>query len=260
MLYSYFDGDLSGRIILSPDESHHLVAVRRAEAGETFTALDGRGGAGLCRLVLADRKRAEAEVVSVNHFSRPTAPLWLAQAIPLGGAMENIIQKATELGAARVTPLVTDRSEMRIGGERLVKKLEKWRQVAIEAVKQCGNPFIPEIDMPSTIDALPKLPVPRARAVCSLERDAQSFTKYLNSTDVNDGMMIVVGPEGDFTDAEYLRLREDGFAPVTLGPLVLRSDTAAIAALAVASGVTQNGVNNPLSTVLLSKSMIEDVG
>jgi len=235
MLYSFFEGEFVGTIVLSLVESHHLVAVRRVAQGESFTILDGRGGKALCRLVRADRKHAAAEIMSVERFSRPNAPLWLAQAIPLGGAMENIVQKATELGTERITPILAERSEMRLDDERTAKKLEKWRQIAVEAVKQCGNPFLPHIDAPLTIDGLLKQKLPPARAACSLEKDALSFTQILNHAEKAYGMIVAIGPEGDFTDDEYERLRKGGFAPVTLGPLVLRSDTAAIAALAIAS-------------------------
>jgi 16S rRNA (uracil1498-N3)-methyltransferase len=235
MLYSFFEGNLSGRIVLSADESHHLVSVRRAEDGASFTILDGKGNVCLCRLTVADRRAAEAEILSVRRFKRPAAHLWLAQAMPLGGVMETIVQKATELGAERIVPLVTERSELRLDAVRMVKKLEKWRQIAIEAVKQCGNPFMPEIAAPASIDELINQQLPKARAVCSLESGASAFLPFVASADSGEGIIVAIGPEGDFTQGEYEKLRRSGFVPISLGPLVLRSDTAAIAALAIAS-------------------------
>ena len=235
MLYSFFDGNLAGEIQLTPEESHHLVSVRRAKEGEPVTILDGRGHTAAGRLARADQRHATIAIDTVRTTPRPCAPLWLAQAMPLGKTMETIVQKAAELGAERITPLCTERSELRLDAERTTKKLEKWRQTAIEAVKQCGNPFLPAIDNPMTIAELVRQPLPHARAVCSLESATRAYLPFITTTDTTTGLITAIGPEGDFTPAEYETLRKAGFAPITLGPLVLRSDTAAIVSLAIAA-------------------------
>jgi 16S rRNA (uracil1498-N3)-methyltransferase len=235
MLYSYHDGNLTSPVQLSDAESHHLVLVRRAKAGEAVTILDGRGHTATGRLVKADSRRALVDIDNIRTMPRTCAPLWLAQAMPLGKTMDTIVQKAAELGAERIIPLCTERSELRMDAERTAHKLEKWRQAAVEAVKQCGNPFLPAIDSPMTIAELVRLPLPTARAVCSLEADARAWLPFITTSDTRIGLVTAIGPEGDFTPAEYAALREAGFAPVSLGPLVLRSDTAAIVSLAIAS-------------------------
>jgi 16S rRNA (uracil1498-N3)-methyltransferase len=234
MMYSFHQGALSGIVTLDEEESHHLVAVRRARAGERVTLVDGRGNSALAEVETPHAKRATLRVLELRTMPRPGAPLWLAQALPLGRTMETIVQKAAELGTARILPLAAERSEMRLDAERTEKKTAKWRAGAIEAVKQCGNPFLPEIDEPMSVAALLALPLPGARMVCSLEEGTRPILDAVRTLDCSAGLVIAIGPEGDFSPAEYARLREAGFVPVTLGPLVLRTETAAIASLAIA--------------------------
>jgi len=235
MHYS-FSSTIAGReIVLDDFESHHLVSVRRGREGEKVRVLDGRGTVAECRIAKPDQRRCLLAVESLRVIQRDQPPLWLIQAVPLGKAMETIVQKAAELGAARVTPLLSERSEMRLDSERASKKCAKWLQEAVEAVKQCGTPFIPAIDEPMSLAALLSQPLPRARLCCSLEPDARSFSQVIAEVDCSEGLAIAIGPEGDFSASEYGLLRANAFQPASLRPLVLRSDTAAIASLAVAS-------------------------
>jgi len=235
MLYSFFEGNLSGSVILCAEESHHLISVRRARVGEAVTLLDGKGTRALARIEEASAKHARLNVEEVCSIERPCAPIWLAQAMPLGKTMDIIVQKAAELGVTRIVPLCTERSELRLDAERTRRKLAKWRSSAVEAVKQCGNPFVPQIDDPAMVEELFTLPLPPVRLVCSLESGAQPLLAALSSVSPGQGLIVAIGPEGDFSQREYAAFGKNDFLPVTLGPLVLRADTAAIAALAVAS-------------------------
>lgn len=239
MLYSFFEGIFSETIQLSERESHHLISVRRGKVGESVTVLNGKGGVASGVIDLADSRKACIRVQGITEVLRQGASLWLAQAMPLGKTMDTIIQKAAELGAVRIIPLITERSELRLDAERSAKKLEKWKQEAIEAVKQCGNPFLPEVTNPLTLEELCQQQLPNLRMVCSLEDNPQPYLKTLFEADTTAGVVVAIGPEGDFTPLEYRRLRENGFLPVTLGPLVLRSDTAATTALAIAAEATR---------------------
>ena len=229
-----------GDVYLDRDESHHLVSVRRARVGDAVQVLDGRGRKGRGVVVAADPRRTLLRVSNVEVLARDTAPLWLAQAIPLGKTMDVIVQKCAELGVARIIPLLTRFSEVRLDGERAEKKAERWRMAAIEAVKQCGNPFIPDIDPPMPLDAMLAAGLPPLRLVCSLEAGALPLSHALRRGDAAGGVLLAIGPEGDFSGEEYARMRQADFIPVTLGPLVLRADTAAIAALAVAGELLRN--------------------
>lgn len=233
MLYSFHNGDLSGDIILDAEESHHLVGVRRARVGETVMVLNGQGVCAETSLEEASPKRARLQVRAVSTMLRLHAPVWLAQAVPLGKTMDLIVQKAAELGAECVVPLFTERSEMRLDAQRSERKVQKWRSCALEAIKQCGNPFIPRVAEPCSVESLLNMNLPPLRLVCSLEEGTVPLLQALRHRGGSQGVALVIGPEGDFSTSEYAALRQGGFIPVTLGPLVLRAETAAIASMAI---------------------------
>jgi 16S rRNA (uracil1498-N3)-methyltransferase len=228
-------------LILSPEESHHLVAVNRARPGDTVVAFDGRGTEWICGLA-SDRKTAA--VLKVRFKQRhPPLPyaITLGQALPKGPSMDAIVRKATEIGVTQIAPLESERTQVHLEGDRSERKIEKWQTAALEAAKQCGNPYLPEI-----------LPVQRAssfidsargfdlKLIASLQPGAQSLKTVLAAYQAAQGrtpnrVLWLIGPEGDFTPAELSQARSAGFAPITLGPLVLRCETAAIYALSILS-------------------------
>jgi 16S rRNA (uracil1498-N3)-methyltransferase len=191
-------------IRLSFEESHHLVIVNRAAKGDTVVAFDGRGSEWICEL--ADDSR-----------------------------------KATALGAARIVPLESERTQIHLDEARSDKKNEKWQTAALEAAKQCGNPWLPEIA------PVQKVPVFMESArgydlklIASLQPGAKTLKSVLAAFQAAQGrspkkVLWLIGPEGDFTPAEASLAKSTGFEPITLGPLVLRCETAAIYALSVLS-------------------------
>ncbi len=233
-------------LTLSSDESHHLVAVNRARVGDTVVAFDGRGTEWICRLA-SERKNAAVLQVRFKQKARPLAyEITLGQALPKGPGMDAIVRKATEIGAARIVPLESERTQVHLDGERSDKKIEKWQTAALEAAKQCGNAFLPEI-----------LPVQSATAfmdaargydlklIASLQPGAKSLKTVLANfraagRRAPQKVLWLIGPEGDFTPAEMSQSQNAGFEPITLGPLVLRCETAAVYALSVLSYELQN--------------------
>jgi 16S rRNA (uracil1498-N3)-methyltransferase len=233
-------------LTLSADESHHLVAVNRARPGDTVVAFDGRGTEWICELT-NDRKNGATLKVRFRQKAKPLPyEITLGQALPKGPSMDAIVRKATELGAARLAPLESERTQVHLDGDRSDKKIEKWQTAALEAAKQCGNPFLPQI-----------LPVQSAAAfmegargydlklIASLQPGAKSLKTVLAAFQATQGrapqkVVWLVGPEGDFTPAELSQAKTCGFEPITLGPLVLRCETAALYALSVLSYELQN--------------------
>ena len=227
---------------LSPEESHHLVVVNRARQGDVVMAFDGRGTEWTCKLAAAHKSGAVLSVCATRTLPPPPCALTLAQALPKGGVMEDIVRHATELGAGCIVPLETERTQVHLDSARSDRKIEKWRVTALEAAKQCGNPFLPEITDLQTLTAfLTSGTVVAAplKLVASLHDSAQSLKTVLadfrlaNGGHPPAGVVWLVGPEGDFSPAEMSAVRTAGFEPVTLGPLVLRCDTAATAALSI---------------------------
>lgn len=223
-------------LLLSADESHHLVTVNRAREGDTVIAFDGQGTEWTTELTSARRQGATLRI-----RSRRTAPpfactLTLAQALPKGSVMDDIVRHATEIGTNRIIPLLTARTQVHLDEARSDRKTDKWRTTALEAAKQCGNPFLPEISAPQTLPSLLRqLDAYDLRLVASLHPDARPLKAVLAECAATPPRhaLWLVGPEGDFTPEETAAAVAAGCRPVTLGPLVLRCDTAATCALAI---------------------------
>ncbi len=234
-------------LTLSPEESHHLVAVNRARLGDTVVAFDGRGAEWICELA-GDRKNGAVLKVRFKQKIKPlTYEITLGQALPKGPGMDAIVRKATEIGAARIVPLESERTQVHLDGNRSDRKIEKWQNAALEAAKQCGNAFVPEILPVQKADAF----IEAARGydlklIASLHSGAKSLKAVLAGFRAAQeraprNVLWLIGPEGDFTPAEMSHAQSAGFEPITLGPLVLRCETAAVYALSVLSYELQNG-------------------
>ncbi len=217
------------QIELDEAESRHAAQVLRARVGERFEVMDGAGGIYDCAVQRVEKKAVHLQVAQVRRVPRPEQSVELFQAVAKGKVMDWIVQKATELGVARVAPVLTERTVVEIGADSA--KVAKWRAIAIESIKQCGAPFLPEIENP----------VPFAKAVrrvrglalvAALHPDAGEIDEFLAGA--SPRVQIWVGPEGDFTPGELAELMVAGARPITLGPLALRCDTAAVCALSLA--------------------------
>ena len=226
-------------LTLEDREAHHGLHVLRLRRGERVVVLDGAGHELLCETRDTDRNAVQLEVVQKNFIAPLPYQVTLLQAIPKGKVFESIIQKATELGAHRIVPLLSERILSHLDDESAEAKVEKWRVVAIEASKQCGSAWLPQIDLPIS----PKAFLSRAEKfelplIASLQPDSrhprerfQAF--FAERQRLPQTVCIWVGPEGDFSPAEMNAARSAGALPITLGRLVLRSETAAIYCLSV---------------------------
>jgi len=233
-------GQSCGQVFELPErEARHAAQVLRLEAGDDLTVLDGTGGVLTCTVEAVSKRTVRVTVRDRQQRPAPPCAIPLIQAVPKGPAFETIVQKATELGAARLIPLLSERVVAHINPRDAAAKIEKWQQIAIESVKQCGSPWLPIIESPQSLADVAKNP-DRAELtlVCSLEAGSQHLrdlaTSFRNPGKQSPRSVAVwIGPEGDFTPAEYAAIRAIGAQPITLGPLVLRADTAAITALAI---------------------------
>ena len=220
-------------------ESRHLVHVLRARIGDHVLVFDGSGREAIGAV---ERVSAGRVVLSIQEqWERAAKPyrIGLIQALVKGKAMDLVLQKGTELGMDYLKPVAAERSEVRLAGNRARQRLEKWKSTVIESCKQSGNSFLPKV-MPVTslADALADIPQGAARLHASLESAAlplreacRGYRERFKKRPLES--VLMVGPEGDFTPAELEQIRAARFVPVTLGPNVLRSETAAIAGLAI---------------------------
>ncbi|MGE3297276.1 MAG: 16S rRNA (uracil(1498)-N(3))-methyltransferase [Porticoccaceae bacterium] len=215
---------------LESGPSHHLLKVLRLKPGAGLNLFNGRGGS--FAAVLAGQRGQQAQV-AVGDFDPADreSPLAIELAIGVsrGERMDWVVQKAVELGVAAIRPLVTERTEVRLAGERRDKKLGHWRQIAIAACEQCGRNRLPNIHAPQPLaDWLPAagglrlvLAPEATTALAGIEAPAP------------DAVTLLIGPEGGLSAAEIAAAIAAGFSAVGLGPRVLRTETAPLAALAI---------------------------
>src|SRR5947209_610241 len=269
----------SGALTLTGSEAHHARDVLRVRRGDKVALFNGQGREITAEIAdfsgdeIGLRKLHEAETAVLR------CRIVLGQAIPKGKNMELIVQKAVEIGAAEIAPIISDRTIVQIDSERAAQKQAKWQQIAIEAAKQCGQNWLPRVRTPcklkdflASVAAVEVYPPRRdrrsnlsfdLRLIASLRSDAQHLKKILAAYTIESAenpspllgerarvrenyveekqrhlptnVLMMIGPEGDFTAAEVALAKSHGCQPITLGPIILRVETAAIYCLSVLS-------------------------
>ena len=228
-------------LVLTGAEAHHARNVLRLERSAKVVVFNGLG-----REITAEIVSSEGVQIRLRKLSATETPplrcrITLGQAIPKGKNMDLIVQKAVEIGAAEIAPLLSDRTVVRLDEESAASKQTKWQTVAIEAAKQCGQNWLPEVQPPKT---LAQFFADHRRfdlqLIGSLQSDAMHLKKILAEYSREHGdrpasVLMLVGPEGDFTPAELSLARSQGCRPITLGPVVLRVETASIYCLSILS-------------------------
>jgi 16S rRNA (uracil1498-N3)-methyltransferase len=227
----FVDQVRSGRAEISGDDARHLTRVLRVEAGQRYEISDNHS------VYLAEVDAARKEHVTFRTIEKlappaPTVRLVLCAALIKFDHFEWMIEKATELGVSEIVPVETIRSER--GLERAAyKRVERWRRIALEASQQARRAFLPEVSVPEPLrDALAR------DANYRFALDENPAARPLNAAlpsarDPQDTVAMLIGPEGGWTEEERNQFTAAAWAPVSLGPLVLRAETAALAALAI---------------------------
>ena len=235
-------------LLLTGREAHHALRVVRVRARERVSVLDGAGHEFRCEVQENDHDEVRLAVIEKRHHPAPSCQVTLLQAVPKAKIMDAIVQKATELGAARIVPLLTERVVSHLDSEDAAHKAGKWRSVAVEAIKQCGSAWLPEVETPLTLAQFfarnEKFELP---LIASLQDGSLSARAHFRTFCTQHGRLpksvgVWIGPEGDFTPAETEAIERNGALPITLGRLVLRAETAAIYCLSVINHELQSGV------------------
>lgn len=234
--------EITGSVItLGPAESHHLSRVLRLRAGDRVSVFDGLGAEYSCRITNSSGNRALLDIVGqlTDEVESPLH-LTLAQALAKGEKFDFIVQKATELGVRRIVPIVTDQSDVRLADERAGRRLERWRRVALEALKQCGRRLLVQLEAPLSFTEFLHCENPRSDRSPGIESPLMlAFTEeggapldlVLSLHPSPAQVTAIVGPEGGWSDAELRAMTEFGCQTITLGPRTLRTETAAITAV-----------------------------
>lgn len=223
-----------GRLRLEEREAHHALHVLRLKRGERVSVLDGAGNEFFCDVENTTKNSLVLAVKEKYFTPAPNCLLSLLVAIPKGKLIESIIQKAVELGTHRIVPLLTERVVTQLDDDGAEAKREKWQTVASEAIKQCGAPWLPKVEVPQSIgEFLARGESLELAFVGSLQTERRHPREWILDFQNKHGRRprsagAWVGPEGDFTLDELHAIENSGAKPVTLGRLTLRVETAAI--------------------------------
>ena len=219
------------RLVIGGSAANHVTRVLRLRAGDAVTLFDGRGGEFSGRIEAFGRDTVTVSVLEEHAIDRESPlSLTLAQGVSRGERMDWVIQKATELGVSRIVPVLTERSVVRLDAKQAEKKLQHWRGIAVAACEQSGRNRVPDVGTPLNFhECIRSTETTHTRLLLSPAGDL----RIDDLRDIGAGVTVLIGPEGGLTDSEQEAALAAGFKAVRLGPRVLRTETAAIAALTI---------------------------
>lgn len=224
-----------GKIYAGKEESRHIAGAMRLKEGDGVTVFDGSGAEYCGRIESIKNKNV---IINIEKTVPPAVmsavSITLAQVLIKKDKMDYIIEKAVELGTAAIIPFETARAVIRTNKDARSQKFERWQRIAIEAAKQCGRRDLPKIGRVITFNEILCLfPKYDSVFIPCLSEDTIPLNGAIAHAGCPKNILIMIGPEGDFTPAEINQARQKGAISVSLGPLVLKSDTAAVAVLAI---------------------------
>ncbi|WED42976.1 16S rRNA (uracil(1498)-N(3))-methyltransferase [Legionella cardiaca] len=233
-IYQPGDYDIGQTYELSVTAGQHVGVVLRMQPGEKITLFRGDNYEFEAVIISAHKKKVTVSISAMKFVSRESpCAIHLVQAISKGERMEIVIQKAVELGVTSITPLMTERSVVRLDEERMEKKRTQWQAIAVAACEQSGRNQVPKIEVTQTLNDYLSRNLTALKFVLHPEM-TKSWRDYDFST---KDITLLIGPEGGFSEKEIQQILSYNFNPLSLGPRVLRTETAAIAALSVLQAV-----------------------
>ena len=241
--YKAYLSDISNlqldRLILDARESHHLCRVLRASKGSLVEVYDGKGGIYETKLLVANSKSAELEVMDKKTYALPETEFILLMCVPKPKAMDQILKHAVEIGIQTIIPVFSEHSAFVLNSDKMNAKLNKWQSTLVESCKQSGCPILPKMSTPVLLNQFfskyeSEWKQDALGIVASLESGADFLFNELEEVYKRQKKIIyAVGPEGDFSKNEYEIFKGLGFIGTRLGSHVLKSETAVIYGLSV---------------------------
>lgn len=219
-----------GQTVALPDNIVRHLNVLRVRPNENITLFDGKGKAHAARLTVLEKRRAEAEILHEDTTDNESPlNITLIQSISSGDRMDFTLQKSVELGVTAIQPVISERCIVRLDGERAAKRLARWQEIVISACEQSGRNTVPPVlPIIGYREALDKMPSESTKLIMSINR----ARKLGDIRQPSGAIVFMVGPEGGWTEQEEQQAFDAGFQAVTLGKRILRTETAALAAIA----------------------------
>ncbi|TDF96750.1 16S rRNA (uracil(1498)-N(3))-methyltransferase [Paenibacillus piri] len=243
-------------VTIAGDDAHHLIRVMRAKAGDQVIVSDGVSREALVTITETGKDQVTADIVERLKLDRePAVEVWIAQSLPKGDKMELVIQKGTEIGAARFIPFVSERTVVQLDAKKEGKRVERWQKIAKEAAEQAHRNRVPAVDAPLSWKQLLQCAADADAAwICyekqnglQLKQEIQAALSVVSdeSASIHSGagadrsqsggrqprLMLIVGPEGGFSEQEVAAAEAAGCRSVSLGRRILRTETAAMVGL-----------------------------
>ena len=217
--------------VIEGNAAHHIANVLRMKPGDQVRLFNGDGFFYHATLVTCAKKQISVEITQVEaSTSESSLHTHLGQVMSRGDRMDYAIQKSTELGVNEITPLMSERCELKLKAERENKRLEHWQQVAISAAEQCGRASVPVIHPVCSLDEWLRRQGTQGLSLVFHHRDTQNLTQIQTApSHVN----LLIGPEGGLSADEIARARQANFLACTFGPRVMRTETAPVACLSI---------------------------
>lgn len=224
----YFSDKIEGNtVVLSKDDSYHIKRVMRMKLNDKIEVVSKKV-CYIARVIDLDQNQVKAEIVSkLENDFYASIQVTLVQSLVKEQKMDFIIQKATELGVFEIIPFKASRSVVKIN-EKESKKIERWQKIAKEASEQSKRLEIPVINKIITLNDLVNLDDYDIKILCTVRENNKNIKNVLSNIKTSDKMLVVVGPEGGFTESEEEKMIENGFLAVSLGDTVLRTETVAL--------------------------------
>ena len=231
-LFSHKKLVANSELWLNDEQAKYVTRVLRLKVDHKVVMFDGKGGEYVASIIRFVKNRVLLHVGD-RHTRKTESPLAirLIQGISRNRRMDIVIQKSTELGVRRITPVITEFSIVKLDAERAAKRHEHWLKISQSACEQCGRIMPPEIDMPQKLDGwltdFSSADVTRIM----LDPDSSKSIAMLPAPNIN--IELLIGPEGGFSEAEYVQCKEANFKAIALGPRILRTETAALASISI---------------------------
>lgn len=224
--------EVNQKITLGSGSSWHILQVLRLNTGNPLAVFNNTGGEFIARIIGVEKQQIDVllEKFIVRH-NESSLSIHLGQGISRGEKMDFSIQKSVELGVTAITPLFTERCNVKLEGERLEKKLQHWRGIAISAAEQSGRCYVPPVSFCKTLALW--CGTQRSKSVLRLVLDPYATTKLSSIKEHPQAVEILIGPEGGLSNEELVLAKANHFFPIALGPRILRTETAPLAIISV---------------------------